>query len=62
MPTTSFTKVSNRPNKIPAIGKPRLKQAIERLVQLYELTGAADQAAAWKQKVTDTTSTMRMPE
>ena len=45
--------MKQREEKVPAIDKPRLKQAIERLVQLYELTGAADQANVWKERLAE---------
>jgi hypothetical protein len=32
-------------------GRSRLKETLQRLVQLYDATGRTDQAAAWKQKL-----------
>ena len=45
--------MKKREQKIPAIGKPRLNETLQRLVQLYEATGRSDQAAAWKQKLAE---------
>src|SRR5207249_8810889 len=41
-----------RGDKIPAEGKPRLREALHYLVQLYESTGAPDQTAHWKAEST----------
>jgi hypothetical protein len=40
-----------REAKIPAPGKPRLPEAAERVVRLYESWGNPEQAAAWKAKL-----------
>jgi len=45
--------MQQREDKIPANGKPRLHEALQRLVQLYESTGRPDQAAEWKQKLAE---------
>lgn len=45
--------MKERENKIPPAGRLRLKETLQRLVQLYESTGRADQAAEWKQKLAD---------
>ena len=45
--------MSTRAQLIPLAGQPRLKEAIQRLVQLYTETGREDKAAEWKQKVAD---------
>jgi hypothetical protein len=45
--------MKSRENDIPAEAKPRLKEALQRLVQLYEATGRPDRAAEWKQKLAD---------
>jgi tetratricopeptide (TPR) repeat protein len=43
-----------REGKIPADARRlRLKEALERLVQLYEATNRPDQAAAWKQRLAE---------
>ena len=43
--------MQQRKEKIPASGRPRLKETLQRLVQLYNATGPPDQAAEWKQKL-----------
>ena len=43
--------MNQREAKIPAIGKPHLKEALQRLVQLCDATSRPDQAAARKQKL-----------
>jgi hypothetical protein len=43
--------MKERETKIPAQGKIRLTEALERLVQLYEATGKKDQAAEWRKKL-----------
>jgi eukaryotic-like serine/threonine-protein kinase len=40
-----------REAKIPANGKVRLPEAVERLVQLYEATGKKDEAAKWRKEL-----------
>jgi eukaryotic-like serine/threonine-protein kinase len=37
--------------KIPAPGKPRLPEAAERVIRLYEAWGKPEKAAAWKEKL-----------
>ncbi len=46
-----YAGMKQREDKIPSLGKPRLKEALQQLVQLYEATGPSDQAAQWKQKL-----------
>ena len=50
---SGYEGMEQRAGKIPAIGKPRLKEALQRLVQLYEETGRPGRAAAWKQKLAE---------
>ena len=45
--------MNEREAKIPAQGKPRLTEALERLVQLYDAWGKPDQAAEWRAKLPD---------
>lgn len=45
--------MKRREDKIPAVNKPRLKESLQRLVQLYEATGRPDQAAEWKKKLAE---------
>jgi len=41
----------SRAQKIPPEDKPRLKEALERIVQLYEGSGKSAQAADWKRRL-----------
>jgi tetratricopeptide (TPR) repeat protein len=50
---SGYEGMKQREDKIPTEGKPRLKETLQRLVQLYEATGRPDQAAAWKQKLAE---------
>jgi hypothetical protein len=43
--------MKERENAIPAASKVRLKEALERLLELAKATGRLDQAAGWKQKL-----------
>ena len=43
--------LKQREARIPANGRPRLIEALERLVQLYEATARPDQAAAWRKRL-----------
>jgi hypothetical protein len=40
-----------RQARMPPAARPRLTEALERLVQLYEATGPAGQAARWHQEL-----------
>ena len=42
-----------REDKIPANGKPRLKETLQRLVQLYEAKGQSENPAEWNKKLTE---------
>ena len=48
---SGYEGMKQREAKIPPAGKPRLKETLQRLVQLYEETGRPAQAAEWKQKL-----------
>jgi serine/threonine protein kinase/Tfp pilus assembly protein PilF len=48
---TGYEGMKQREAKIPAGGKPRLKEALQRLVELYDSNGQTNQAAQWKQKL-----------
>jgi tetratricopeptide (TPR) repeat protein/tRNA A-37 threonylcarbamoyl transferase component Bud32 len=48
---SGYEGMKQREARIPPEGRYRLKQAMVRLVQLYEATNRRDQAAAWKQKL-----------
>jgi tetratricopeptide (TPR) repeat protein len=43
--------MKQREDKIPANGRIRLKQSLQRLVQLYEASGQSAKAAEWKSKL-----------
>ena len=43
--------LKQREDKIPASSKPRLREALQRLVQLCEATGRADQMSEWQDKL-----------
>jgi hypothetical protein len=45
--------MKQREAAIPDIGRVRLKEGLERLVQLYESTGQPDEVAAWKMKLAE---------
>jgi WD40 repeat protein/serine/threonine protein kinase len=42
--------MKERENTIPPVTKDRLKEAVERLVHLYEVTGKKDEAAKWRRE------------
>jgi hypothetical protein len=50
---SGYEGLKQREDKLPIAVRPRLKRAIERLLQLYEETGRLDQAAEWKQKLAE---------
>jgi tetratricopeptide (TPR) repeat protein len=50
---SAYEGMKQREDKIPQTGKVRLKETLQRLVQLYEDTGGAAQAAEWKQKLAE---------
>ena len=54
--------MKQREDRIPAVGKPRLKETLQRLVQLYDATGRPDQAAEWKQKLAALLTALRRAE
>src|SRR5262249_18945296 len=43
--------MKQREANIPPLGKPRLREAVERLVQLYDDWGQPEQAAQWRKKL-----------
>jgi RNA polymerase sigma factor (TIGR02999 family) len=46
--------MKEREDKIPALGKIRVSEALERLVQLYEATGKKEEAAKWRKQLDET--------
>jgi hypothetical protein len=51
---SGYEGMKEREDQIPAAGKPRLTEALQRLVQLYQATGQSGKAAQWRQKLTQT--------
>ena len=49
---SGYEGLQQRQERLSPLDKPRLKEALERLVQLYEATDRPDQAAEWKKKLT----------
>jgi len=49
----AYEGMKQREARIPTNGRPRLKETLQRLVQLYETTDRPDQAAEWKQKLVE---------
>ncbi len=50
---SGYEGMKQRVASIPLEGKPRLSETLQRLVQLYEATARADQAAEWKKKLAE---------
>jgi tetratricopeptide (TPR) repeat protein len=50
---SGYEGMKQRESRIPPAGKPRLKESLQRLVQLYEATNRPDKAAEWKQKLAE---------
>jgi WD40 repeat protein len=50
---TGYKGMKQRENTIPPNGRPRLKEALQRLAQFYEETHLPDQAGEWKQKLAE---------
>jgi hypothetical protein len=48
---SGYEGMMQRKDKIPAGGQSRPKEALERLVQLYEATGQTEKASEWKKKL-----------
>jgi tetratricopeptide (TPR) repeat protein len=53
---SGYEGLKQREATIPDWGRVRLKDALQRLVQLYEATGRPDQAAEWKRTLEETTT------
>ncbi len=50
---SGYEGMKQREAKMSADAKPRLKDALQRLVQLHETKNRHDQAAEWKQKLAE---------
>jgi hypothetical protein len=50
---SAYEGMRQREDKIPADGKVRLQESLQRLVQLYEATGQAEKAAEWNRKLAE---------
>jgi serine/threonine protein kinase/tetratricopeptide (TPR) repeat protein len=50
---SGYEGMKNREEKIPTISRTRPKEALQRLVQLYEATEQSDKAAEWKEKLAE---------
>jgi len=48
---SGYEGMKQREDRIPAGSKPRVKEALQRLVQLYEATGQSEKATEWKKKL-----------
>jgi len=48
---SGYEGMKQREDKIPAVGKVRVKENLERLVQLYEATGQSEKGAEWNKKL-----------
>jgi tetratricopeptide (TPR) repeat protein len=46
-----YAGMKKRQGKVPPAGQPRLKEAVQRLVQLYEETDKKDQVAQWRKEL-----------
>jgi tetratricopeptide (TPR) repeat protein len=57
---TGYEGMKQRENLIPAVGKPRLKEALQRLVQFCQET-KSEQATEWKQKLAELDQAGRNP-
>jgi hypothetical protein len=53
--------MKQREAKIPAMGKVRLTEALERLVQLYDATGQKDKADEWRKKLEESQAAAKPP-
>ena len=53
--------MKEREASIPPPGRPRIPEALERLVRLYEATGNASEAAAWLAKLEAARTTESAP-
>ena len=59
LPLAGYEGMKQREAKIPAQGKVRLTEALERLVQLYDAWGKPEQAEQWRRELEQRKSTTR---
>jgi len=50
---SGYEGMKQREDRIPAVGKIRLQESLQRLVQLYDATGQVEKAAEWKQRLAE---------
>jgi serine/threonine protein kinase/Tfp pilus assembly protein PilF len=50
---SGYEGMREREQHIPLAGKPRLKEALQRVVELYEATGRLNQSVQWRQRLDD---------
>ena len=50
---SAYEGMKQREASIPSAARPRLREALQSLVQLYNATRRPDQAALWKQKLAE---------
>jgi hypothetical protein len=51
-----------REKTIPPAGQPRLTEALERLVQLYEATGNTVEAERWRKELAERQAAQKQPK
>ena len=59
---SGYEGIKEREAKIPLQGKPRLTEAMERLVQLYDAWSKPDQAAAWRKSLEELKTNQNEPK
>jgi tetratricopeptide (TPR) repeat protein len=55
---SAYEGMKRQEDKIPAAGKPRISETLERLVQLHETTGRWEKAAEWRRKLAESQPTL----
>jgi serine/threonine protein kinase/WD40 repeat protein/tetratricopeptide (TPR) repeat protein len=59
---SGYEGMKQREDKIPDPGKGRVKEALQRIVELYEAIGQPDQASEWRKKLSDFDQATILPE
>jgi hypothetical protein len=49
----AYEGMKQRKDQIPVVGRPRLKETMQRVVQLYEATNRPDTAADWRKQLAE---------